>query len=322
MSASQAERRGFDPRLLLHTECMIPVGCSAIARLAKYILDEEIKNLQYADINLGNRMSNCEYEKIVLWDDPGHRGEKEVTLRPFALRDGEIFPAVLVLPGGGYGDCSDQEGDPVAGWLNGLGISAFVLDYSVAPTRYPQALYDARRAMQYIRANAERFKIDPERVGVIGFSAGGHLAASLSNLYAEKNESVLDALEQVSARPDLCILSYPVISWGEFRHQGSLENLLGEDPAPALIEKTSMELAVHSETPPTFVWHTAEDGGVPVENSYLYAMALQKNDVPHELHVYPHGGHGLGLATLFDRRDPHVTQWRQACERWLFLQGF
>lgn len=268
------------------------------------------------------KMNNNEYARIALWDDPELRGEKEVTLRPFALRDGEVFPAVLVLPGGGYGGCSDQEGDPVAGWLNGLGISAFVLDYSVAPARYPQALYDARRAMQYIRANAGRFKIDPKRVGVIGFSAGGHLAACLSNLHAEGNAQVTDELEKVSARPDVSILCYPVISWGEFRHQGSMDNLLGPEPDSRLVEKTSMELAVHADTPPTFIWHTATDDGVPVENAYLYAMALQKQGVSHELHVYPQGGHGLGLATLWDRRDAHVTQWRLACERWLFRQGF
>jgi len=263
-----------------------------------------------------------EYEKVALWDDSSLRGEKVVTLRPFALRDGDIFSAVLVIPGGGYGGCSDQEGDPVAGWLNGLGISAFVLDYSVAPARHPQPLNDARRAMQYIRANAERFKIDPSRIGVLGFSAGGHLAASLSTLYGEVNEKAGDDLEQVSARPDLAVLCYPVISWGEFRHQGSLTNLLGPDPDPGLVRKTSMECAVHADTPPTFLWHTAADGGVPVENSYLYAMALRKHRVPHELHVYPEGRHGLGLATLWNRRDDHVGQWRDACEKWLFLREF
>ncbi len=263
-----------------------------------------------------------EYDKINLWNTTSSPDKKTVTLRPFALRDGDIFPAVLVLPGGGYSFCSDQEGDPVAGWLNGLGVSAFVLDYSVAPARHPQPLLDARRAMQFIRANAEKYKIDPNRVGVIGFSAGGHLAASLSNLYGDKFEVPSDDLETISARPDLCILSYPVISWGEFCHQGSLDNLLGTDPDPELVEKTSMENAVHADTPPTFIWHTAEDLGVPVENSYLYAMALQKHGIPHELHVYPKGNHGLGLATLWTRRHPHVGQWRQACESWLFQEGF
>lgn len=263
-----------------------------------------------------------EYDKIRLWPDQAPGDGKEVTLRPFALRSGQLFPAVLVLPGGGYGGCADHEGDPVACWLNSLGISAFVLDYSVAPRRFPRPLHDARRAMQYIRRHAEPFKIDPDRVGVIGFSAGGHLAASLSNLYGEKNPAVADELEEVGARPDLAILCYPVISWGPFGHVGSKNNLLGPDPDPCLVERTSMENAVHAATPPTFLWHTAADGGVPVENSYLYAMALRKNKVPHELHVYPEGAHGLGLATQRNKRNPHVAQWRHACERWLSEQGF
>lgn len=262
------------------------------------------------------------YDKINLWGDLCPDLPKKVTLTPFALESGEDFAAVLVLPGGGYGFCSEQEGDPVAAWFNSMGISAFVLDYSVAPSKYPQALNDARRAMQYIRAHAKEFNIDPNRVGVIGFSAGGHLAASLSNLHAEGNEDVQDELEKVNARPDLCILSYPVISWGEFAHLGSLENLLGENPSPSLVDKTSLEKMVNTSTPPTFLWHTAEDDAVPVENSYLYAMALQKAKIPHELHVYPDGAHGVGLGTIDYRRDSHYSQWRHSCEQWLFKCGF
>ncbi len=263
-----------------------------------------------------------EYDKISLWADKSLETAKEVTIRPFALRDGTNFPAMLVLPGGGYGGCSDQEGDPVAAWLNSLGISAFVLDYSVAPSTHPQPYYDARRAIQHMRFYAAKFNIDAGRVGVIGFSAGGHLAASLSCLFKDRNEMVNDELEQVNARPELAVLSYPVISWGKFRHQGSKDNLLGTEPSPELVEKTSMEKSVHADTPPTFLWHTAEDTAVPVENTYLYAMALQKYNIPHEVHVYPYGAHGMGLGTLDTRRDSHYGQWRQACEKWLFKQGF
>ncbi|EDM28841.1 acetyl esterase family enzyme [Lentisphaera araneosa HTCC2155] len=262
------------------------------------------------------------YDKIDLWGDLYPNLPKRVTLTPFALESGEDFAAVLVLPGGGYGFCSEQEGDPVAAWFNSMGMSAFVLDYSVEPCRYPQPLNDARRAMQYIRTHAKKFNIDPNRVGVIGFSAGGHLAASLCNLHDEANIELSDELEAVSARPDLCILSYPVISWGEFVHEGSRGNLLGENPGEALLDHTSMENAVKPSTPPTFLWHTAEDEPVPVENSYLYAMALQKNKVPHELHVYPDGEHGVGLGMIDYRRDAHYSQWRHSCEKWLLKNGF
>ena len=262
------------------------------------------------------------YKKIDLWGEIYPDLPKKVTLRPFALESGENFPAVLVLPGGGYGFCSEQEGDPVACWLNSLGISAFVLDYSVEPSKHPQPLNDARRAMQYLRANASKYNIDSNRVGVIGFSAGGHLAASLSNFHNEKNLDVNDDLEAINARPDLCILSYPVISWGEFAHEGSRENLLGMKPDAELLHKTSMENSVSTDTPSTFIWHTAEDEPVPVENAYLYAMALQRKKVPCELHVYPFGEHGMGLGTIDFRRNSHYGQWRHSCERWLSLMGF
>ncbi|NQZ60530.1 MAG: alpha/beta hydrolase, partial [Lentisphaeraceae bacterium] len=156
---------------------------------------------------------------------------------------------MLILPGGGYEKCSNQEGAPVAGWLNSLGIAAFVLEYRVAPAKYPSPYHDARRAIQYIRHHAEKFNIDPNRVGVIGFSAGGHLAATLSNHYEMKNELLDDDIEQIDARPDISVLSYPVISWGDFRHQGSLDCLLGENPDAALQQMLSMEHAVQQNTP-------------------------------------------------------------------------
>ena len=262
-------------------------------------------------------------DKIQLWDgiELHDVSDKTVTLQPFPLVDGEQFPAVLVLPGGGYGMCSHQEGAPVAAWLNSIGLSAFVLDYRVAPSKHPAPYHDARRAIQYIRYHSEAFKVDPNRIGVIGFSAGGHLAATLSNLYALKNERVNDAIEQVSARPDLSILCYPVISSGEWAHARSFDNLVGEDTESRT--QLSMETAVHKATAKTFIWHTSEDDVVPVQNAYLYASALAEQGIAHELHVYPYGGHGLGLASVADsRRKPHVAQWRPACERWLLQEGF
>lgn len=262
-------------------------------------------------------------DKIKLWDgfELNDAGDKEVTLTPFTLVDGEKIAAVLVLPGGGYGLCSNQEGAPVAAWLNSIGINAFVLDYRVAPSKHPAPYHDARRAIQYIRYHAEEFNIDPEKIGVIGFSAGGHLAATLSNLYDVKNELVDDEIENVSARPYLSMLCYPVISSGEHAHTGSFDNLTGDNDE--LRAEMSMENAVHTDTPKTFIWHTTEDGIVVVQNAYLYASALARQGIPHEVHVYPYGGHGLGLCSVGDcHRMPHVAQWRSACERWLLQEGF
>ncbi|WDE95290.1 alpha/beta hydrolase [Lentisphaera profundi] len=258
------------------------------------------------------------YEKMDLW--PG--SPQKATLQNFALENGENLPAFLILPGGGYQRCAKHEGAPIAAWLNSLGISAFVLEYSVAPSRYPQPLMDARRAMQFLRFHAEELRIDAQRLGVMGFSAGGHLAASLSNLYSEVNQDCDDELEKVSARPDLSVLCYPVISWGEFAHLGSKENLLGQQASEQLVAKTSMENAVHAKTPPSFIWHTVEDATVPVENAYLYGMALQKHKIRHELHVYPDGRHGLGLAKDLARSSNQASQWCQACEKFLYKEGF
>ena len=171
--------------------------------------------------------------------------------------------------------------------------------------------------------HATDYQVNPEKVGVIGFSAGGHLAATLSNCFEKKNPSISDELEKLSARPSLAILSYPVITSGQFRHHGSMVNLLGtETPTNELRAEFSMEEAVHNNTPPTFLWHTADDGPVPVEYTYLNAMALNKHKVPHEVHVYPNGEHGIGLASIFNRRNSHASQWRTAAEKWLYMNDF
>jgi acetyl esterase/lipase len=260
---------------------------------------------------------------IKLWDgfELNDAGDKEATLTPFTLAVGEKSPAVLVIPGGGYGVCAQHEGAPVAQWLNSIGMSAFVLDYRVAPSKHPAPYHDARRAIQYIRYHAKEFNIDAEKIAVIGFSAGGHLAATLSNLYDIKNEFVNDEIEKVSARPDLSMLCYPVISSGEFAHTGSFDHLTGDDTKWRT--ELSMEYAVHADTPKTFIWHTVEDETVKVQNSYLYAGALAKQGIPHEVHVYPYGGHGLGLCSDSDDRSiSHVEQWRSSCQRWLTQEGF
>lgn len=250
-------------------------------------------------------------------------------LYPYFLEDGDDFACVLVLPGGGYANVSHQEGPPVAGWLNSMGISAAVLEYSVSssegPGTYPKPQQQALYAMRWLRANAGELNIDPKKIGVLGFSAGGHLAACVSHGF-DRNEWLLDpdaCLGGVSARPDASILAYAVLSsFSLHMHRGSMENLFGEHYDTDIQKTVCWENHVHSDAPPTFLWHTAEDGVVPVENSYQMAMSLQQAKIAHELHVFPKGDHGLGLVSIADRRQGSAEQWRPLAERWLRELGF
>ena len=223
-------------------------------------------------------------------------------------------PAVLVLPGGGYARQADHEAEPVAEWLASLGIHAFVLRYRVAPDRHPAPLTDAKEAMLHIRNGGHGLAVDRERVGVLGFSAGGHLAATLSTAAATGNSE----LDVPGALPDLSVLCYPVASLTHETHQGSLENLLGGTPPSDLVHALSAELNVTPQTPPAFLWHTADDDAVPVSNSLNYAKALIAAGVPAELHIFPEGRHGLGLAA----DDPGPGQWSGLCAAWLYRAGW
>lgn len=245
-------------------------------------------------------------------------------LYPYLLEDGQDFACMLVLPGGGYSHVSHQEGPPVAGWLNSMGISAAVLEYSVSSAEgkgtYPKPQQQALYAMRWLRANAAALNINPNKIGVIGFSAGGHLAACLSHGF-DRDEWLLDpdhCLDGTSARPDVSILSYAVLSsFSLYRHRGSMENLFGAQVDTEIQKSVCWEDHVHPEAAATFLWHTAEDPVVPVENSYQMAIALQKAKIPHELHVFPKGGHGIGLGTIDTRRQGSAEQWRSLAERWL-----
>ena len=226
--------------------------------------------------------------------------------------------AMIVCPGGGYQRHAPHEGEPVARWLNTLGVTAFVLEYRLAPYRHPYPLLDAQRAIRTVRHHAARWNLDPQRIGILGFSAGGHLAACASTRHDPGDPASDDPVERVGCRPDALVLCYPVISFGPHGHRGSMVNLLGEDPPEELRRSLSTELQVTAGTPPAFLWHTAEDAGVPVENSLLFAGALSRHDVPFELHVFPHGRHGLGLAEA----EPHVSAWTRLCSAWLAQVGF
>jgi len=244
-------------------------------------------------------------------------------LYPYFLRAGS-GGCVLVLPGGGYAGLARHEGPHVAGWLNSIGIAAVVLEYSVGKDLFPRPQQQALYAMRLLRSKAKEYRIDPQHIGVIGFSAGGHLAASVANGF-DRPSWLLDpdnALDGISARPDAAILAYPVLTSGEFAHRGSFNNLLGEQAGDAEEMDLSWELSVHPEAPPHFLWHTADDGSVPVENTYLMAMSLRAKRIPHEVHVYPTGAHGLGLCSLGDKRQGRSSAWKAAAETWLMDLGF
>jgi acetyl esterase/lipase len=245
---------------------------------------------------------------------PPIRAPRALTVIPAVGRSSAEAPAVLVLPGGGYAKQADHEAEPVAHWLASLGIHAFVLRYPVAPHRHPAPLAAAKQAMLWIRAGRHGLDIDSSRVGVLGFSAGGHLAATLS-----VGVSTGDAALDVSAAvPDLSILCYPVISMVDSVHQGSVDNLLGAHSARAVLQELSAELHVSPDTPPAFLWHTADDQSVPVSHSLAYAGALSRAGVAAELHVFPHGIHGIGLAVGV----PGAEEWTELCAGWLRRRGW
>jgi acetyl esterase/lipase len=269
--------------------------------------------------------SEAQQASFPLWPEaaPGALGteNKDIpTLTPYPAAPGTTTgAAIVVLPGGGYGMLAGHEGHDYALWLNELGISAFVLKYRLGSGgyRHPVMLHDAARALRTVRAKAAEWKIDPKRIGIMGSSAGGHLASTLLTHFDAGNAEAADAIEKQSSRPDLGILCYPVISMtSELTHGGSRNALLGGNPDPELVKLLSNELQVTKDTPPTFLWHTADDAAVKVENSLHFALALQKHQVPFALHVYPHGRHGLGLGAPLDKpKNRHP--WVQQCALWL-----
>lgn len=246
------------------------------------------------------------------------------SLTPYYPEAGKATGAsVVVCPGGGYGGLAGHEGDHYARWLNELGVTAFVLKYRLgsAGYRHPAMLLDVQRAIRTVRAHAADWGLDGKRIGVMGSSAGGHLASTVLTHYDAGNASAADPVERASCRPDLGILCYAVITLGEFTHVGSRNNLLGNPPPPDLVEQLSNEKHVTRETPPCFLWSTSDDGAVDVRNTLQFAAALRAQGVPFAVHIFPHGPHGLGLGTrdyLPDQRHPWVAE----CARWLKEQGF
>ena len=261
-----------------------------------------------------------------LWPDgaPGALGNSDAdrpTITPYLVPAGHgTGTAVVVCPGGGYVNLAmDHEGDQIARWLNSIGVTAFVLKYRLGPRyRHPIELGDAKRAIRTVRAKAGQFRVMPDRVGIMGFSAGGHLASTAATHFDAGNPAATDAIERVGSRPDFAVLCYPVISFTTpYTHRGSMRALLGDNPDPKLAESLSNELQVTPQTPPTFLFHTNSDTVVPPENSMLFYMALRKAGVPAEIHIYANGPHGVGLAPT----DEALSTWPARLADWLRGRG-
>ena len=260
-----------------------------------------------------------------LWADgaPGALGtadEDTPTLTPYlAPAARAVGTAVIVCPGGGYLHLSmEKEGSDVARWWNSLGVTAFVLKYRLGPKyHHPIELGDAQRAIRTVRARASEWGVRPDRVGIMGFSAGGHLTATAGTHFDSGKPDAVDAIERQSSRPDFLVLGYPVVSFTQNVHQGSKRALLGDNPDPKRVENLSNELQVTAQTPPTFLFHTSNDQTVPVENSVMFYLALHKAGVPAEMHIYENGPHGVGLAPT----DEALSSWPARLADWMRGRG-
>ena len=267
---------------------------------------------------------NAEPETILLWPDgaPGALGNEDgdrPTLTIYRARQ-PSGASVVVAPGGGYGAlASNHEGRQVANLLNAAGVTAFVLKYRLGPRyHHPIELGDAQRAIRFVRARAQEFGLASDRIGMMGFSAGGHLTATAGTHFDAGQADATDPIDRVSCRPDFLILAYPVISFDPaIAHGGSVRNLLGENPDPKLIEELSNDLRVTPQTPPAFLFHTNADTGVVAENSVRFYLALRRNKVPAELHIFENGPHGVGLAL----GDPALSEWPVLLTNWLRGRG-
>lgn len=260
-----------------------------------------------------------EETRINLWSDQSRNNGLEAGKRPNIViykpkGTATKRAAMLICPGGGYGMlASDHEGVQLARFFASMGMVAAVLTYRVAPNKFPAPYADGVRAMRILRSKAAAFGVDPQRIGLMGFSAGGHLASTIATqpeLYKDPED---DLAATVSARPDRVILGYPVITFGEYTHAGSVKNLLGDNPTAAQLKQFSNELHVSRQTPPAFIFHTADDGAVPVQNAFLFAEACVKHKVPVALHVYPRGKHGVGMAL----DNPELRDWTTVLTGWL-----
>jgi acetyl esterase/lipase len=265
-------------------------------------------------------------KKALLWPNgaPGAMGDAEIdqpTLTAYLPAANPTKTAVIIAPGGSYIHLSMvKEGSDVAHWLNARGVAAFVLTYRLGPKYHnPIELGDAQRAIRTVRANAARYGLATDHIGIWGFSAGGHLAATTGTHFDAGSPAAADPIERQGSRPDFLILAYPVITMqAPYVHSGSKRYLLGDNPSQTDIDAMSNEMQVTKETPPTFLFTTTDDGTVPVLNSVMFYSALVKAGVPAELHVFQHGAHGAGLAPT----NPALSGWPDLLGKWMRERGY
>ncbi len=266
------------------------------------------------------------HQTVLLWPNgaPGALGNKpedRPTLTVYLPDPGKaVRTGVVVCPGGGYVMLAmKKEGTDIAEWLNSIGIAAFVLKYRLGPRyHYPIEMWDGQRAMRYVRYHAKEYGIDPNRIGIWGFSAGGHLASTVGTHFDNGNPQATDPIDRMSCRPDFMVLAYAVISMlPPYVHEGSMHALLGEYPNPKLQRYLSNQLQVTPETPPTFLFSTDDDTTVPCENSVLFFLALRKNHVPAEMHIFEPGHHGVGLAPT----HAALSIWPTLLANWFRTRG-
>jgi acetyl esterase/lipase len=264
---------------------------------------------------------------ILLWPNgaPGAVGDTPLdkpVITPYLPAQNPTHTAIVVCPGGGYVMLAiDKEGTDIARWLNARGVAAFVLTYRLGPRyHYPNQLLDAQRAIRYVRSQAAEDGLDPDRIGIMGFSAGGHLASTAGTHFDSGNPNATDPIERASSRPDFMVLAYPVISMepGGITHMGSMHFLLGQQPNAMLENELSNETQITPQTPPTFLFSTTNDETVPVMNSVLFYEALVHAGVPAELHIFEQGHHGSGLA----QDNPQLRMWPVLLQNWLHLHGW
>jgi acetyl esterase/lipase len=289
------------------------LGCSALIRVAETVETQAV----------------VDRKATPLWPSaaPGALGgsEKDIPLLTTYLpvKDKATGIAVIVCPGGGYGGLAmDHEGIQIAEWLNSIGAAAFILKYRLPANgyRHPVPLMDSQRAIRLVRSQAERLNVKPDRIGILGFSAGGHLASTAATHFENPvpTGGDLDSVDALSCRPDFQILIYPVISMdGAITHHGSRNNLLGPDPSEVLLKLLSNELQITPKTPPAFLVHANDDKAVLPENSIRYYLAMQKAGVPAELHIYLKGGHGFGIRPA----TGPAAKWTDRCTEWLVQTG-
>ena len=267
----------------------------------------------------------AEPKTLRLWegDAPGALGQERGEARTSDVPTITVYPppdgkntgaAIVICPGGGYANLAAHEGKPVAEWANSIGATGVVLRYRLGPKyRHPVMRQDVNRAIRLVRHHAKDWGVDPARVGVLGFSAGGHEASTAATHYDAGQPDAADPVERQGCRPDVAILIYPVITMTDpHTHKGSRQNLLGKEPDPKLVELMSNEKRVTSQTPPTFLVHSSDDKVVPIENSLLFAEALARHNVPFTLVSFRTGAHGYGVG-----KPPETAAWPAQCAAWL-----